>query len=84
MVTGGLLLDIVLFLNCGAGKKGGDFAFDDFSECNVCVSHAGTAIHESRATCGELFDALGYEVDELWWMGNDQGGLVNEFGFHNG
>jgi hypothetical protein len=29
-----------------------------------------------------LFDSFGDEVDQHRWVGDDQCGLVNEFGFH--
>jgi hypothetical protein len=73
------VLEIVVFLDAFAGF---DFAFDDLSESDVGIAHAGAAIDERWAAGGELFDSFGDEVDQHRWVGDDQCGLVNEFGFH--
>ena len=59
-----------------------EFAFNDFRQGNVRVAHMGRGGHQRGAAIIKLGYAAGNHVDQHLGLGNDFGGLFDEFGFH--
>ena len=59
-----------------------DFALDDFLQGDVRHAHAGAGGNQRGTTAVELFDALGDQIDQNKWVGDNFRGLIKKIAFH--
>lgn len=78
----GNVLLLVVFLEAAGFRMIDELAFNDFRQGNVRVAHMGCGRHQRGAAIIKLGYAAGNHVDQHLGLGNDFGGLFDEFGFH--
>ena len=78
----GNVLLLVVFLEAAGFRMIDELAFNDFRQGNVRIAHMGRGRHQRGAAIIKLGYAAGNHVDQHLGLGNDFGGLFDEFGFH--
>ena len=73
---------LAVFLEAVGFRMIDELAFNDLRQGNVRVAHVGGGGDQGSAAIVELGNAAGNHVDQHLGLGNDFGGLFDEFGFH--